>query len=199
MRLPAVACAMLSGAISATAVAEGSGLPLTLPWESAAPGGIQAAPVARTGQDATPAAAARTKAKRTGVPTPPEAGSRAALPVQRPKSPQPPMEPKALPAGGHEAAREKPGQQSRFGQAASVALEAPLPELLSKPNGGIGLPGLGVPPGTRRPPKPIVVQSAPGVTEVVAVSASMPNRISTPFEEPQVVDASGSQIQTLGG
>ncbi|RMD69085.1 MAG: hypothetical protein D6819_07845 [Gammaproteobacteria bacterium] len=66
--------------------------------------------------------------------------------------------------------------------------------------------GASLPAPLRRPPArkgpdvaPIFLRVRPGITEMIAVSASMPNRIATPFKEPQVVDASGSQIQTMGG
>ena len=76
-------------------------------------------------------------------------------------------------------------------------LDMPLPQPTPSMQWG-GLPGLGLPPGTAPPQDPLVISVTPGVTEVVRVSATMPNRIATPYENPRVVDASSAQIQTIG-
>ncbi len=79
----------------------------------------------------------------------------------------------------------------------AVSLDMPLPST----GGGIGsggVPGLGVPPNTKTSPEQNVVNIVPGVSEVIYISYEMPNRIATPYQNPKVIDASGSEIQTIG-
>lgn len=68
------------------------------------------------------------------------------------------------------------------------------------PISSTGLPGLGAPagaPGTE-PVEPITIHAKNGVTEFVPVSLRYPNRIQTPFKDPQVVDFSATDYVTKG-
>lgn len=57
-----------------------------------------------------------------------------------------------------------------------------------------GLPGM-----QRNSSDALVIKSMPGVNDLVNVSNSLPNRISTPFKSPQVIDLSKSPTQVTGG
>ncbi|WP_419600356.1 hypothetical protein [Thiolapillus sp.] len=76
-------------------------------------------------------------------------------------------------------------------------LDLPLPGTNGRIRDG-GLPGLGVPPDMPPAINPKVINITNGVTEVLTVSKLMPNRIATPYKKPQVIDASGADIQTIG-
>jgi len=73
------------------------------------------------------------------------------------------------------------------------------PAPAQQPASAVPMPGLGVPPNAYIPAKPYVANVTPGANEMIAISQTLPNRIATPFADPQVVDVSGSQINTLGG
>jgi len=60
------------------------------------------------------------------------------------------------------------------------------------------LPGVGELPGYKDYYKPVVVQISNAHTSVVDVSQEFQNRISTPFRNPQVMDKSNADINTLG-
>lgn len=68
----------------------------------------------------------------------------------------------------------------------------PKPPLLSET-----LPGLGVLPGAE-PTRTQAVRVGADRNESVFISLNQTNRISTPFENPLVVDSSGATIQTIG-
>jgi conjugal transfer pilus assembly protein TraK len=60
------------------------------------------------------------------------------------------------------------------------------------------LPGVGTIPGAKRL-GPNTVRVTENVVEEVMISMAFPNRISTPFVNPRVVDSSGSEITKDGG
>lgn len=96
-----------------------------------------------------------------------------------------------------------PGVPSKPGAIAPVG-NAQLPPNLQFPNfkqpaSANPMPGLGVPPTAQVPGKPFVIHATPGVNEVAMVSDKYPNRIATSFANPQVIDLTGAQIQTMGG
>ncbi len=61
-----------------------------------------------------------------------------------------------------------------------------------------GFPGLGKPPGAAQPVKPVIIRSQPGANDIVYVSSRYPNRISTPFANPKLVDMSAAEYQVIG-
>ncbi len=69
------------------------------------------------------------------------------------------------------------------------------------PISSTGLPGLGSPPGMNQggANKAIPLQVQNGVNEIVAVSNSLPNRIQTPFADPQVIDFTETDYKVVGG
>lgn len=68
------------------------------------------------------------------------------------------------------------------------------------PISSTGLPALGRPAGVPNvaPAKPVVIQAQNGVNEMVTVSTKLPNRISTPFAKPNVVDFSATEYDVKG-
>lgn len=60
------------------------------------------------------------------------------------------------------------------------------------------LPGLGLLPGQKRPMMANVVRVASHYNEVLYVSAAFPNRISTPFAAPKLIDNSEVEWQVQG-
>lgn len=96
-----------------------------------------------------------------------------------------------------------PGVPNQPG-AITPAGKAQLPGNLQFPNfkqpaSANPMPGLGTPPTAQVPGKPFVIHATPGVNEVAMVSDKYPNRIATSFANPQVIDLSGAQIQSMGG
>ena len=75
-----------------------------------------------------------------------------------------------------------------------------VPEGQRTPPPSGGYPGLGSPtPGLVQAAKPVAVQAQNGVNEMVVVSSFMPNRISTPFIDAQVIDFSKTDFRVVGG
>jgi len=62
---------------------------------------------------------------------------------------------------------------------------------------GRPLPPVGTLPDGMMAVNPTVIHATDGVAYEVRVSRWMPNRFSTPFRNPKVVDSSGAQIQTV--
>lgn len=60
------------------------------------------------------------------------------------------------------------------------------------------LPGLGVMPGEKQLSRANVIRVQSDRNEIAYVSASMANRISTPFDSPRVIDTQDVEYQTVG-
>ncbi|WP_431798252.1 type-F conjugative transfer system secretin TraK (plasmid) [Cupriavidus metallidurans] len=57
------------------------------------------------------------------------------------------------------------------------------------------LPGLGTMPGDTQVYKPQVVRVSPDRNEVINVSSGLPNRIATPFANPQAIDGQSADVE----
>lgn len=60
------------------------------------------------------------------------------------------------------------------------------------------MPGIGTMPGDKRLLQNNVVRVGGDRSEMFYVSSQFPNRIATPFADPQVIDSSSTQIKTVG-
>ena len=107
-------------------------------------------------------------------------GTSSVLPSSTPALPKPPAVPKST-----QDLKKK--LDLRYG------LDRPLPVSAKS------LPALGPFPGADRPVKPYVINLVDGQSIALQVSETMPNRIATPFQSPNVVDASGAKIKTIKG
>lgn len=82
---------------------------------------------------------------------------------------------------------------------AAKALKAPATdERLMKRVAEQPLPGLGVMPGEKQLARANVIRVQSDRNEIVYVSSSMANRISTPFDAPRVIDTQDVEHQTVG-
>lgn len=70
----------------------------------------------------------------------------------------------------------------------------PTAEKRIKPVEAQPLPGLGVMPGTAAEMHSIVVRVSSDRNEVIYVSSTLPNRISTPFADPKTIDQQGNDV-----
>lgn len=78
--------------------------------------------------------------------------------------------------------------------------KAPSP-IARTPISSTGLPGLGAPagaPGTEAV-EPYTIHAKNGISEFVTVSTKFPNRIQTPFRDPQIIDFSATEYVKQGG
>ena len=163
----------------------------------------------------------------TPAPTPPGAAAEPApwpasmpMPGRRAPAPTPPgatAEPAPWPASMPMPGRRAPVAQAAPAQApiapvaaptaAPTIAEAPAPAFKqarpqaaapSVPQLQTHLPGVGAIQGAKRL-APNTVRVSENTVEEVMVSSAFPNRISTPFANPRVIDSSGSDITKDGG
>jgi conjugal transfer pilus assembly protein TraK len=80
---------------------------------------------------------------------------------------------------------------------AKAGKQRPKPDTHSKPEQAM-LPGLGLLPGEKRPMMANVVRVSSHYNEVLYVSSAFPNRISTPFAAPKLIDNSEVEWQVQG-
>ncbi len=80
---------------------------------------------------------------------------------------------------------------------AKVGKQRPTPDAPGKPEQAM-LPGLGLLPGEKRPMMANVVRVSSHYNEVLYVSSGFPNRISTPFAAPKLIDNSEVEWQVQG-
>ena len=78
-----------------------------------------------------------------------------------------------------------------------VGKQRPTPDAPGKPERAM-LPGLGLLPGEKRPMMANVVRISSHYNEVLYVSSGFPNRISTPFAAPKLIDNSEVEWQVQG-
>ena len=80
---------------------------------------------------------------------------------------------------------------------AKVGKQRPTPDAPGKPERAV-LPGLGLLQGEKRPMMANVVRVSSHYNEVLYVSSGFPNRISTPFAAPKLIDNSEVEWQVQG-
>jgi conjugal transfer pilus assembly protein TraK len=98
----------------------------------------------------------------------------------------------AKPNPGCRVTRQAPAKQGKQGLKPEVGKSVPGK---SEP---VMLPGLGLLPGEKRPMMANVVRVTSHYNEVLYVSAGFPNRISTPFAAPKLIDNSEVEWQVQG-
>ena len=98
----------------------------------------------------------------------------------------------AEPNPGCKVARQVPAKQGKQRLKSEVGKAVP-----GKPE-PVMLPGLGLLPGEKRPMMANVVRVTSHYNEVLYVSAGFPNRISTPFAAPKLIDNSEVEWQVQG-
>ena len=96
------------------------------------------------------------------------------------------------PNPGCSVTRQVPAKQGKQGLKPEVGKSVPGK---SEP---VMLPGLGLLPGEKRPMMANVVRVTSHYNEVLYVSAGFPNRISTPFAAPKLIDNSEVEWQVQG-
>lgn len=88
------------------------------------------------------------------------------------------------------------------GASAQDALKLPIPRPAGNQTAprlpAQTLPGVGVLPGDAQQSKVNSIRVGSDRNEIVYVSLTQINRLATPFESPQVIDASGASVKTVG-
>lgn len=103
-----------------------------------------------------------------------------------------------------DACSNPPGVSAKPNPGCKVTKQAPAKEGMQRLKPEVGkpepamLPGLGLLPGEKRPMMANVVRVTSHYNEVLYVSAGFPNRISTPFAAPKLIDNSEVEWQVQG-
>ena len=90
-----------------------------------------------------------------------------------------------------------PGKEEKIQKPKTKKVDYEFGVIKDAPVTGRPLPPVGTLPDGIKAVNPTVVHATDGVAYEVKVSRWMPNRFSTPFRSPKVVDSSGAQIQTV--